>query len=85
MPLVNDGSWFFSATLTVDCTKFSPGMVSVMKIVYIIKVRVKIPANPLNKIGISVTNSFSMQYISALSCTTYKTVIALTIYLDYCK
>ena len=59
-------------------------MVSVMKIVYIVKVRVKIPANPLNEIGISVTNSFSMQHISA-AATTSKTVFALTIYLNYCK
>ena len=71
--MLTTGSGFFAAILTVDCTKFSQGTVSVTKRVYIVKIRGKIPANPINEIGISVTNPFCMQHISALSCNYFQT------------
>ena len=66
------GSGFFVAILAVNCTKFSHGAVSVVKTVCIVKIRGKIPANPINEIGISVTNLFSIQQVSALSCNYFQ-------------
>ena len=61
--MLTPGSGFFAAILPVDYTKFSQGTISVTKTVYIVKIRGKSLANPINEIGISVTNSFSMQHI----------------------
>ena len=83
--MLTTGSGFFAAILTVDYTKFSQGTVSVIKRVHIVKIRGKTPANPINEIGISVTNSFSMQHISALSFNYFQTSFCGNTYLKYYK
>ena len=84
--MLTRGNGFFAAILTVDCTKFSQGTVSVTKRVYIVKkITGKTPANPINEIGISVTNSFSMQHISALSFNYFQTSFCGNTYLKYYK
>ena len=75
--MLTTGSGFFAAILTVDYTKFSQGTVSVIKRVHIVKIRGKTPANPINEIGISITNLFLCNKLQHLAATTSKTVFVI--------